>query len=126
MADILIRSANWMGGGSDLEGWQSGERPFFRGQRLTKVSPDDRVYFVEKGENPGEGRITGYALYTDYRPSYGDNMTDTGWLDAFIVKGPYVPLDTPVPMTDGYRGQWRARYVHTVYDLDERLRRVAP
>ncbi len=125
MADILIRAADWMGGGSDLGGWQSGERPFFRGQRLTKVSPGDRVYFVEKGGNPGEGRITGYALYKDYEPSYGANMKDWDWWDAYILTGPYTPIE-PVAMTDGYRGQWRARYVHTVDGLDEQLRRVAP
>lgn len=124
MADIILRAADWMGGTvSDLQSLQPDEeRYYFRGQALTNVSRGDRVYFVEQGDIGGEGKITGSATYKTYDLRYGDNMTDTGWWGAFIVEGHYVPIDPPEPMPDGYRGQWRARYVHTVPGLVERLR----
>ena len=121
MADIILRADDWMGGTkSDFEEYPpTPDRHFFRGKALVNVNPGDRVYFVEKGS------VTGYAKYQTYERRWGKNMTEEGWLDAFVVTGPYVPVDPPVPMTDGHRGQWRARYVHTVYGLDEQLRRVA-
>ena len=124
MADIILRADDWMGGTqSDFEKTHPrSDRPFFRGKALVNVNPGDRVYFVEKGNIRGQGEITGYATYETYEPRWGENMTEEGWLNAYVVTGPYVPLDPPEPMTDGYRGQWRARYVHTVPGLVERLR----
>ena len=108
-----------MGGDdSDLQGLKSSdERHFFRGKALVDVNPGDRVYFVEKGS------VTGYAKYQTYEPRWGVNMTEEGWLDAFVITGPYVPIDPPEPMIDGYKGRWPARYVHTVPGLAERLGR---
>lgn len=128
MADIILRADDWMGGTqADFEkNPPAPDRHFFRGKALVNVNRGDRVYFVAKGSNPGEGAITGYAKYQAYERRWGMNMTEEGWLDAYVVTGPYVPIDPPEPMTDGYRGQWRARYVHTVHGLDERLRRRAP
>ena len=122
MADILLRAAGWMGGAdSDLHGLKAGEeRHFFRGQRLKNVDQGDRVYFVEKDE------VVGYAKFQDYAPRQGETMHGKGWWGAYVVTGPYVPIDPPVKMIEGHRGQWRARYSGTVSGLDARLRSSHP
>ncbi len=126
MAGILIRANDTIGGVTSL----GDETHFYRGRLLKDVSPGDRVYFVAKGADhglpTGTGAIIAYATFQDYREVSGE-YTEAGQIkigtkSAYIVRGPWTPIDPPEPLTDGYKGSWLARYVRTIPGLDQKLR----
>ena len=126
MADILIRANDTIGGVSPF-----GDEcaPCYRGYLLKDVAQGDCVYFVARGADYGQptgtGAIIAYATFQDYRDVTGEyteaGQAKIGTKPAYIVRGPWTPIEPPVILTDGYTGARLARYVSTVPGLGQKL-----
>lgn len=120
LVDIIVRGSASITGQETLSSLGAGqERHFYRGHCPKNVLPGDRVYFVD------QGAAYGYATWKSFEPRRGESASGVGTWDAFIITGPWIPVEPPEPVPSAFlRGQWRWRYV--LGAIDALLRSKAP